>query len=89
MSDDPEWFYPSLNDLPCDNRAVVVLIGLKDGTFYPDIGRYYGKDGWSLQTWPGSTVIGWSHLPSFKDHIEVVDHTDDVSTPSMQGGDNG
>lgn len=71
---DPTWIYTHTgNDMPCDNRAVAVLVALKDGTFAADIGRYYGKQGWNLQFWEKAPVIGWSNLPDFKDHTAVVE----------------
>lgn len=78
MTDDPKWFYPHEDNMPCDNRAVTVLVGLKDGTFYPDIGRWYGKDGWSIQMWSGSTVVAWTNIPDFKDATPIMDHDDAV-----------
>lgn len=92
MSDEPEWYYPHMNDLPCDNRAVAVLVGLKDGTFYADIGRFNGKDGWQLQSWSGSAVVAWSNIPSFAENTEIVEHGDATVTsqetqPSEQSGE--
>ena len=70
---EPEWFYPHKDDMPCDNRAVAVLVVLRTGEFYPDIGRYYGAKGWSLQAWSDSAVVAWTNLPAFKDHVQVVE----------------
>ncbi len=68
---DRKWTHTHTDGLPCDNRAVVVLVALKDGTFKPDIGRWYGADGWSLQAWNGSPVIAWDNIPDFRDDTEV------------------
>lgn len=70
---DPTWIFTHLDDLPSDNRAVVVLIALKDGSFKPDIGRYYGADGWSLQFWKDVPVIAWNNIPSFSDDTKLVE----------------
>lgn len=70
---DLEWSYPHANDMPGDNRPVVVLLTTKDGEFYPDIGRYYANGGWDLQFYKGMAVVAWSNIPDFKDHVEVVE----------------
>ena len=71
---DPTWIFTHTGtDMPCDSRAVTVLVALKDGTFKPDIGRYYGRDGWNLQFWKDAPVIAWTNIPSFKDDTEIVE----------------
>jgi hypothetical protein len=70
-----EWNFPHTGDLPEDHRAVAVLVALKDGSFKPDIGRYYGKEGWTLQFWNHAPVIGWISLPEFDDDTKLVEHS--------------
>lgn len=84
---DPEWYFPHDGDLPSDNRAVAVLISLKDDTFHADIGRYYGPGSlkrWSCQYWSDSSVIAWTNLPAFKDETPVVEHDGPVSGSSTK-----
>jgi len=45
---------------------------------FPDIGRYYGTKGLSLSSWGNAPVVGWANLPSFKDHVEVVEDEDET-----------
>ncbi len=70
---DIEWIMVHDGDLPCDNRAVTVLVALRGGKFAPDIGRYYGKQGWNLQMWSEAPVIAWCNIPDFIDHTEIVE----------------
>jgi len=70
---DRKWTHTHTDGLPCDNRAVVVLVALKDGSFKPDIGRWYGADGWSLQFWNGAPVIAWDNIPQFRDDTKVTE----------------
>lgn len=71
---DPTWICTHTGtDMPCDNRAVTVLVALKDQKFAVDIGRYYGKDGWNLQFWENAPVIAWTNIPSFKDHVAPIE----------------
>lgn len=70
---DRTWTHTSTDGLPCDNRAVVVLVALKDGTFRPDIGRWYGASGWSIQSWKDCPVVAWDNIPEFMDDTEIVD----------------
>jgi hypothetical protein len=71
--DDREWTHVHTSGLPSTSRAVVVLVALKDGKFAPDIGRYYGADGWSLNFWKDCPVIAWDNIPDFMDHTEIVE----------------
>jgi hypothetical protein len=73
---DPEWIMVHDGDMPADNRAVTVLVALKGGKFVPDIGRYYGKEGWDLQVWGEAPVIAWCNIPDFVDHTKIVDVED-------------
>jgi hypothetical protein len=73
MDDDRTWTHTATSGLPCDNRAVVVLVALKNGEFHPDIGRYYGADGWSLNFWKDAPVIAWDNIPDFVDRTEIVE----------------
>lgn len=71
--DNRKWCHVATGGLPCDNRAVVVLVALRNGQFFPDIGRWYGADGWSLNFWKDAPVIAWDNIPQFFDHTEISD----------------
>lgn len=70
---DRKWVNTHTGGTPCDNRAVVVLVALKDGTFKPDIGRWYSTSGWSVLFWKDSPVIAWDNIPDFRDDTVVVE----------------
>lgn len=68
------WNHPHQGELPNDNRAVNILVSLRDGTFKPDIGRYWGKEeGWSTQFWGDAPVIAWSDIPDFADTEKLIE----------------
>ena len=74
---DRKWTHTHTDGLPCDNRAVVVLVAMKDGSFKPDIGRWY-VDGWSVQFWGDSPVVAWDNIPDFRDDTEIVEQDESV-----------